>query len=88
MPPKMEPTAVDLDAGEVALIVGEENGSMSVRVVAASDVETDSGDLSSAPEIVLAVAMRLLKDPDFHDEMLDWYYEHQDDADEQDDQQE
>lgn len=82
MAPKTEPTTVDLDTGEVALIVGEENGSMSVRVVAAADVATDTADLAAAPEIVLALAMRLLKDPDFHDDMLDWYYEHQEDAEE------
>ena len=79
MAPKTEPTTVDLETGEVALMVGEDHGSMSVRVVAASDVETDTTDLPAAPEIVLALAMRLLKDPDFHDDMLDWYYEHQDD---------
>ena len=73
MGPKTEPTTVDLDSGEVALIVGEENGAMSVRVVAATNVDTDTTDLSAAPEIVLALATRLLKDPDFHDDMLDWY---------------
>jgi hypothetical protein len=88
MAPKTEPTTVDLDSGEVALIVGEESGSMSVRVVAAGDVETDTTDLSAAPEIVLALAMRLLKDPDFHDDVLDWYYEHQDEADAEDDEEE
>ncbi len=86
MAPKTEPTTVELETGEVALIVGEENGSMSVRVVASADVETDTTDLSAAPEIVLALAMRLLKDPDFHDDMLDWYYEHQDDADEEEEE--
>ena len=88
MPLRTEPTTVDLDAGEVSLIVGEEDGSVSVRVVAAADVETDAAELATAPEIVLALAMRLLKDPDFHDDMLDWYYEHRDDAEEQDDQEE
>ncbi len=33
----------------------------------------NSPDLAAAPEIVLALAMRLLKDPDFHDDVLDWY---------------
>ncbi len=68
-----------LDPSEVALIIGEEGGSMSVRVVAATDVPEDAEEIGAAPEIVLALAMRLLKDPDFHDEVLDWYYEHQDD---------
>jgi hypothetical protein len=30
--------------------------------------------------------MRLLKDPDFHDDVLDWYYEHQDEDDEEDEE--
>ena len=88
MPPRTEPTTLDLDSGEVALIVGEDNGTMSVRVVAAADVETDAADQASAPEIVLALALRLLKDPDFHDDMLDWYSEHLDDAEERDDEKE
>jgi hypothetical protein len=88
MAPKTESTTVELDGGEVALIVGEEDGAMSVRVVAAADVETDTADLSAAPEIVLALAMRLLRDPDFHDEVLDWYYEHQDDPDEDEEEEE
>ncbi len=75
-------TAVDLEKNEVALIIGEEDGAMSVRVVAAADAPEGGGDLSAAPEIVLALAMRLLKDPDFHDDVLDWYCEHQDDPEE------
>ena len=79
---KIETTTVDLDPTEVALIIGEEDGSMSVRVVTGSDVPPDAAEMPAAPEIVLALAMRLLKDPDFHDDVLDWYYEHQDDEDE------
>lgn len=77
-----ETTTVDLEKNEVALIVGEEDGAMSVRVVAASEVPEGASEMPQAPEIVLALAMRLLKDPDFHDDVLDWYYEHQDDPDE------
>lgn len=65
---------VELDATEVALIIGEEDGSMSVRVVAGVEMPDDAEELPAAPEIVLALAMRLLKDPDFHDEVLEWYY--------------
>lgn len=74
-------TAVDLEKNEVALIIGDEDGAISVRVVAAADAAESAGELSAAPEIALALAMRLLKDPDFHDDVLDWYYEHQDDPD-------
>ena len=80
--PTNDTTTVDLDASEVALIIGEEDGAMSVRVVTGSDVPPDAAEMPAAPEIVLALAMRLLKDPDFHDDVLDWYYEHQDDEDE------
>jgi hypothetical protein len=83
---KTETTAVDLDATEVALIIGEEDGSMSVRVVTGSDVPPDSAEMPAAPEIVLALAMRLLKDPDFHDDVLDWYYEHQDDDEDEEEE--
>ncbi len=77
-----EATTVDLEPSEAALVVGEEDGSMSVRVVAGADVEA-GGELPAGPEIVLALAMRLLKDPDFHDDVLDWYYEHQDEKDDE-----
>lgn len=82
-----EAVTVDLDRSEVALIIGEdeENG-MSVRVVAGSEMPEGATELPAAPEIVLALAMRLLKDPDFHDDVLDWYYEHQDEDDDEDDE--
>ena len=84
-----ETTAMELEPDEVALIIGEDDGQMSVRIIAGVDVPTEGTDLAAAPEIVLALAMRLMKDPDFHDEVLDWYYEHQDDADgEEDDEDE
>lgn len=79
-------TTVELEQHEVALIIGEEDGSMSVRVVPGSQVPDDATDLGAAPEIVLALAMRLLKDPDFHDDVLDWYYEHQDDPDDEEEE--
>lgn len=82
-----ETVSVDLDKSEVALIIGEDDESgMSVRVVAGSEVPDGATELPAAPEIVLALAMRLLKDPDFHDDVLDWYYEHQDEDDEEDEE--
>ncbi len=78
---KSAPATVELDPSEFALIVGEEDGEMSVRVVGGSDIDENVEEMPAAPEIVLALAMRLLKDPEFHDDVLDWYYEHQDDLD-------
>ena len=55
---------------------------MSVRAVAGSEVLDRTSELPAAPEIVLALAMRLLEDPEFHGDVLDWYYEHQEENDE------
>ena len=66
----------------MALIIGEEDGAMSVRVVSATEVEDEAEEIGAAPEIVLALAMRLLKDPEFHDEVLEWYYAQEDDEEE------
>ncbi len=78
-----DPTSVELEGNEVALIIGEEDGSMSVRVVAATEVPEGAASIPQPQEITLALAMRLLKDPDFHDEVIDWYYEHQDDPEDE-----
>lgn len=75
-------TTITLEENEVALIVGEEDGAMSVRVVSATEVDDAAEEIGAAPEIVLALAMRLLKDPEFHDDMLEWYYAQDDDEDE------
>ena len=75
--------SVDLEKTEVALIIGEEDGAMSVRVQAGNDAPEGAGELPAAQEIVLALAMRLLKDPDFHDDVLDWYYDHLDEDEEE-----
>ena len=76
-------TSITLEENEVALIVGEEDGAMSVRVVSATEVPDDADEIGAAPEIVLALAMRLLKDPEFHDEVLEWYYAQEDDDEEE-----
>ncbi len=79
-------TRVELEAGECALIVGEDDGAITVRVVASADTPTDGTDVAAAPEIVIALAKRLLIDPDFQDDVLDWYYDHQDQEGEEDEE--
>lgn len=74
---------IELDEGEVALIVGEEEGSMTVRVVPATDLPEQITEVPEPYEIAVALAMRLLNDPDFHDEMLDWYESQEDEEDEE-----
>jgi hypothetical protein len=78
-------TTIDLDPTEVALIIGEEEGSMTIRVVPARELGDDTMDVPEPHEIAIALAMRLLNDPDFHDSVLEWY-ESQDDEEEDEDE--
>jgi hypothetical protein len=79
---------VDLDANEVALIVGEEDGSMTVRVVPATELPDGATEIPEPYEIAVALAMRLLNDPDFHDDVLEWYESQDDDAEDDEDEDE
>ncbi len=74
--------SVDLDVNEVALIVGEEDGSMTVRVVPAVELGDNAAEIPEPYEIAVALAMRLLNDPDFHDDVLEWYESQEDDESE------
>ena len=76
-----ERRTIELDANEVALIVGEEEASMTVRVVAGTEIEGEA-EVTEPYEIAVALAMRLLEDPDFHDDVLEWY-ESRDDIDDE-----
>ena len=79
---------VDLDANEVALIVGEEDGSMTVRVVPATELPDGATEIPEPYEIAVALAMRLLNDPDFHDDVLEWYESQDDEAEDDEDEDE
>src|SRR5947209_5434128 len=71
--PDIKMTPVDLEPSEVALVIGEEDGSMTVRVVPARELPEGATDVPEPYEIAVALAMRLLNDPDFHDDVLEWY---------------
>ena len=73
-----KPVSIELESNEFALIVGEEDGEMSVRVVGGTELDDNADELPAPAEIILALAMRLLRDPEFHDEAVEWYYEHLD----------
>lgn len=81
------PMIVELDPTEVALVIGEEEGSMTIRVVPAKELDDDATDIPEPHEIAIALAMRLLKDPEFHDQVLDWY-DAQDPEDDEDETEE
>ncbi len=76
--PKMTP--IELEPTEVALILGEEDGSMTVRVVPSRELDDDEAEPTPPLEIAIALAMRLLNDPEFHDAVLDWYESQEDDG--------
>ena len=73
-------TPIELESSEVALILGEEDGSMTVRVVPSRELDNDEAEPTPPLEIAIALAMRLLNDPEFHDSVLDWYEAQEDDG--------
>ena len=79
---------VELEMNEVALIVGEEDGSMTVRVVPANELPEGATDIPEPYEIAVALAMRLLNDPDFHDDVLEWYESQEDEEGDEDEEEE
>lgn len=81
--PDSDHESLNLDTTEVALIVGEEDGKLSVRIAVGRELAEGEEDIPEPHEIIAALATRLLKDPDFHEEMLDWYYEQAEDEDEE-----
>ena len=83
--PDLKMTPVDLEPSEVALVIGEEDGSMTVRVVPARELPEGATDVPEPYEIAVALAMRLLNDPDFHDDVLEWYESQEDEDDDEED---
>lgn len=81
MPDDAKP--IQLEPGEYALIVGEEEGSFTIRI-SGGEGQPDDAPLSEAAELIAALAQRLLDDPEFHDQVLDWW-DSQDDGDEAED---
>ena len=75
-------TPIDLEPSEVALVIGEEDGSMTVRVVPARELPEGATDVPEPYGIAVALAMRLLNDPDFHDDVMEWYESQEEDEDE------
>ncbi len=84
--PETPTTSIELDPTEVALVIGEEDGSMTIRVVPAREIDESATDIPEPHEIAIALAMRLLKDPEFHDQVLDWYDSQDDEDDEETDE--
>ena len=81
--PDMKMTPIDLEPTEVALVIGEEDGSMTVRVVPARELPEGATDVPEPYEIAVAWAMRWLNDPDFHDDVLAWYESQEDEEEEE-----
>ena len=84
--PDIKLTPIDLEPSEVALVIGEEDGSMTVRVVPARELPEGATDIPEPYEIAVALAMRLLNDPDFHDDVLEWYESQEDEQEEEDEE--
>jgi len=86
--PEIKMTPIELEPSEVALVIGEEEGSMTVRVVPARELPEGATDVPEPYEIAVALAMRLLNDPDFHDDVLEWYESQEEDDEDEDETEE
>jgi len=73
-----------LEQGEFALVIGQQGEHMSVRIASATQIPDDAPELPVPALLVAALARRLLEDPDFHDDMLDWYDAHADEEEDED----
>ncbi len=69
-------TTIALEEEEYALILGQDAERMSVRTEGAELLGDGDAELPVPAALVAALAERLLHDPEFHDEMLEWYEEH------------
>ena len=69
-------TTVELAEGEYALIIGQEGERMSVRTEGAALPEGEDAELPVPAAIIAALAERLVHDPDFHDDVLEWVEEY------------
>ena len=79
-------TTIALEEGEYALIIGQDGERMSVRTEGAALPDGDDAELPVPAALVAALATRLVNDPDFHDDVLEWVEEHlaEEDGDEED----
>jgi len=84
--PDIKMTPIDLEPSEVALVIGEEEGSMTVRVVPARELPEGVTEVPEPYEIAVALAMRLLNDPDFHDDVLEWYESQEEEGEDEEDE--
>ena len=75
---------IKVEEGEYALVIGQDESRMSVRIEGAEVDGDETGDLPVPAVLVAALAERLLRDPEFHDEMLEWYEENALDEDAED----
>jgi len=77
-------TTIALGEGEYALIIGQDAERMSVRIEGTDLLGDEAAALPVAAALVAALAERLLNDPDFPDEVLEWCQEHLAEADDDD----
>ncbi len=74
-------TTIALEEGEYALIIGQDGDRMSVRTEGAALPDDDDAELPVPAALAAALAARLVNDPDFHDDVLEWVGEHLSDED-------
>ena len=76
---KDQKTTITLEPGQVAIVLGMENGEMSRQLFASPEIDTmlddDHSDIPFHYFLASAFLVRLDQDEDFASELADWYDE-------------
>lgn len=66
---------------ECAIVIGKEDDRLIVRIESSDEPETggEEAELPMTKLLGLAIATRLTEDPDFMEEMLDWFDDYSED---------
>ena len=77
----MSGLTITVGEDECAVIIGKEDDRLIVRIESVEEPETDDeeAELPMTKLLGVAIATRLTEDPDFMEEMLDWFDDYSED---------
>ncbi len=77
----MSGLTINIGDDECAIVIGKEDDRLIVRIESTEEPETDDeeAELPMTKLLGVAIATRLTEDPDFMEEMLDWFDDYSED---------